>query len=112
MSPSTTKSIFLAQPTLVELAWNDPVLENKHYASTSRRARAMHCHVAGWTGNSDDRVTGPSGQPRLRDREHVEPKAFNVLHNASAFVAKRPDIRKAKEGWGFGLSAAAAASSW
>ena len=62
----------------------------------------MQCHVAGWTGNSDDRVTGPSGQPRIRDREHVEPKAFNVLHNASAFVAKRPDIRKAKGGgdWG------------
>ena len=32
MSPSTTKSIFLAQPTLVELAWNDPVWNcmNKH----------------------------------------------------------------------------------
>ena len=30
-------------------------------------------------------MTGPGGQPRLSDREHVKPKAVNVLHCASAF---------------------------
>jgi len=61
----------------------DGVLENERYATTSRRARPMHRRVARWTGSSDDRVTGPNGQPQLA--EHVEPKAVNVLHYASAF---------------------------
>ena len=45
----------------------------------------MHRCVARWTRSSDDRVTGPSGQPRLSDREHVEPKAVNVPLRYSAF---------------------------
>ena len=45
----------------------------------------MHRRVARWTRSSDDRVTGPSGQPRLSDREHVEPKAVNVPLRYSAF---------------------------
>ena len=60
----------------------DGVLENERYATTSRRARAMHRRVARWTGSSDDRHWS---QRSATTREHVGPKAVNALHNASAF---------------------------